>query len=144
MSTSAQSSNDTNRPGLPHSRCVSSAEADVDWALTSTAALAGGGTGTAVPGAVTRAHHGVLFLDEATASLDPASVLMIETIVAEARDQGTRILFITHDLAQARRLADEVVFLNRGRLAEHAPAARFFDRPDSEAARAFLEGRILV
>ncbi len=86
----------------------------------------------------------VLFLDEATASLDPASVLMIETIVAEARDQGTRILFITHDLAQARRLADEVVFLNRGRLAEHAPAARFFDRPDSEAARAFLEGRILV
>lgn len=86
----------------------------------------------------------VLFLDEPTASLDPASVLMIETIVAEARDQGARILFITHDIAQARRLADEVVFLNRGRVAEQAPAARFFDRPESDPARAFLEGRILV
>lgn len=89
-------------------------------------------------------HPDVLFLDEPTASLDPASVLMIETIVAEARDQGARILFITHDIAQAKRLADEVVFLSRGRLAEHAPAARFFDRPGSDAARAFLEGRILV
>jgi tungstate transport system ATP-binding protein len=86
----------------------------------------------------------VLFLDEPTASLDPASVQMIETIVAEARDAGVRILFITHDMAQARRLADEVVFLHRGRVAEHAPADRFFDNPETEAAAAFLAGRILV
>ena len=86
----------------------------------------------------------VLFLDEPTASLDPASTLAIEEIVRAASRRGTKILFVTHDIGQAKRQADDVVFLHKGRLAEHQPAARFFSNPTSEAARAYLAGRILV
>lgn len=86
----------------------------------------------------------VLFLDEPTASLDPASVLAIEQIVTQAHRSGTRVIFVSHDIGQARRLADEVVFLHRGRLVEHARADRFFTNPESETAAAYLEGRIVL
>ena len=86
----------------------------------------------------------VLFLDEPTASLDPASVMAIERIVGHARLRGVRVVFVTHDVGQARRLADDVVFLHRGRVAEHGPAADFFPRPQSQAARDYLAGRIVV
>ncbi len=84
----------------------------------------------------------VLLLDEPTSSLDPASTLAIETLVRDAREQGTKIVFVTHDIGQARRLADEVVFMAGGRIAERAPASKFFASPRSEAAHAFLHGRI--
>jgi len=86
----------------------------------------------------------VLFLDEPTASLDPASVLAIEGIVSEARAHGVRIVFVTHDIGQARRMADDVVFLHGGRIAEHSRAADFFPEPRSAAARDYLKGRIVV
>lgn len=86
----------------------------------------------------------VLFLDEPTASLDPASTLKIEEIVLDAAANGTRIVFITHDLGQARRLADDVVFLAKGRVAEYGTAATFFDDPASEPARAYLAGRLVI
>lgn len=86
----------------------------------------------------------VLFLDEPTASLDPASVLMIERIVSEALDRGVRVIFVTHDIGQARRMARDVVFLHKGRIAEHGPAAAFFTNPVSPAARDYLNGRIVV
>ena len=86
----------------------------------------------------------VLLLDEPTASLDPASVLAIERIVAEARDHGVRVIFVTHDVGQARRMADDIVFLHRGRVAEHAPAAAFFPEPKTQAARDYLNGRIVI
>lgn len=86
----------------------------------------------------------VLFLDEPTASLDPASTLRIEEIVGRARARGIRIVFVTHDSGQARRLADDVVFLHRGRVVEHATADRFFPVPHSAPARAYLDGRIVV
>jgi tungstate transport system ATP-binding protein len=86
----------------------------------------------------------VLFLDEPTASLDPASVLAIEGIVAQARTRGVRIIFVTHDIGQARRLADDVVFLHAGRVAEHSPASMFFTAPACDAARAYLSGQIIV
>lgn len=86
----------------------------------------------------------VLFLDEPTASLDPASVLAIESIVTDARNRGMRVIFVTHDMGQARRMADDVLFLNHGRIAEHSPAADFFPKPQSQAARDYLNGRIVV
>jgi tungstate transport system ATP-binding protein len=67
---------------------------------------------------------------------------MIEEILREERSRGTRIICVTHDVAQARRLADDVVFLSKGRLVEHRPAAAFFDAPRAIAARAYLEGRL--
>jgi len=71
-------------------------------------------------------------------------MLTIEQVVRAAQQNGTKIIFVTHDLNQAKRLADEVLFLHRGQLLEHAPADHFFNAPRSEFSRAYLEGRILV
>ena len=84
----------------------------------------------------------VLFLDEPTANLDPAVTRTIEDLIAAIDESGTKIIMTTHDLGQARRLADEVIFLHRGRLLEQTPAEEFFDRPRSEAARAFVAGEL--
>ncbi|MSO93188.1 MAG: ATP-binding cassette domain-containing protein [Rhodospirillales bacterium] len=84
----------------------------------------------------------VLFLDEPTASLDPAATFAVEGIVNAIRAGGTCIVMTTHDLAQARRMADEVMFLHHGRLLEKTPAASFFAAPASEPARAFLKGEL--
>jgi tungstate transport system ATP-binding protein len=86
----------------------------------------------------------VLFLDEPTTNLDPASTLAIERLIQQAHERGTKIVLVTHDVGQARRLADEVAFLHRGRIEEHSPAARFFEAPASPRARAFLEGRLVL
>jgi tungstate transport system ATP-binding protein len=86
----------------------------------------------------------VLFLDEPTANLDPNSTATIERIVRQARARGTKVVFVTHDLGQARRLADDVIFLHAGRVAEHSPAGRFFDHPESNQAADYLAGRLLL
>jgi tungstate transport system ATP-binding protein len=85
----------------------------------------------------------VLFLDEPTASLDPAATRAVEDIIAAFHRAGTKIVMTTHDLGQARRLADEVVFLHEGHLLEVAPAAEFFSAPRTAEARAFLDGKLL-
>lgn len=86
----------------------------------------------------------VLLLDEPTSSLDPAATLAIEKLIDEVRRRGTRLVLITHDLGQARRLADDVQFMHHGRIVEHGPAAEFFRSPQSAPAQAFLEGRIFL
>jgi tungstate transport system ATP-binding protein len=85
----------------------------------------------------------VLFLDEPTANLDPAATRAVESMISEFVRDGIRIVMTTHDLGQARRLADEIVFLNRGTLIEQAPAAAFFDQPRTAEAAAFLRGDLL-
>lgn len=85
----------------------------------------------------------VLFLDEPTASLDPAATRAVENIVAAIHESGTKIVLTTHDLGQARRLADQVFFLHQGRLVEEASAETFFDAPQSREAAAFLKGELL-
>jgi tungstate transport system ATP-binding protein len=82
----------------------------------------------------------VLFLDEPTASLDPAASRAIEERVRAIHASGTTIVMSTHNLAQARRLAERVVFLQDGRLIETASADRFFAAPRTAEAAAFLEG----
>jgi tungstate transport system ATP-binding protein len=86
----------------------------------------------------------VLFLDEPTANLDPFSMAAIESIIGRTHERGTKIVLVTHDIGQARRLADDVIFLNRGRLVEHSPADRFFENPDSTQARDYLAGRLVL
>jgi tungstate transport system ATP-binding protein len=85
----------------------------------------------------------VLFLDEPTASLDPAATQAVEALLDHIHHTGTKIIMTTHDLGQARRLADEVLFLHQGRLVEHAPAPAFFSTPQSKEAAAFLAGKLL-
>jgi tungstate transport system ATP-binding protein len=86
----------------------------------------------------------ILFLDEPTANLDPASTLAIEHLIQTAHEQGTKIVLVTHDVGQAKRLADEVVFLHQGRVEEQCSAGDFFAAPASMRARAFLEGRLVL
>jgi tungstate transport system ATP-binding protein len=86
----------------------------------------------------------ILFLDEPTASLDPASTLAIEGLLIDAQHRGIKIVVVTHDVGQARRLAHDVVFLHHGRVVEHALAKNFFVQPESEAARAFLAGGLVL
>jgi tungstate transport system ATP-binding protein len=81
----------------------------------------------------------LLILDEPTASLDPASTREVERIVGEIAAAGTRILMTTHNLGQARRMADEVVFIDHGHVLEQTPVATFFKQPQTDAAQGFLK-----
>lgn len=86
----------------------------------------------------------LLLLDEPTASLDPASTHAVEELVRMAQAQGVAAVLVTHDLGQARRLGEELVFLDRGAVAEAGPAAELLTAPQSEAARAWLDGRLYL
>ena len=82
----------------------------------------------------------VLFLDEPCAQLDPGATRSIESMIEGFAADGITVVMTTHDLAQARRLAEDVAFLHRGRLLEAGPSAAFFAGPGSPEARAFLAG----
>ena len=86
----------------------------------------------------------VLFLDEPTASLDPSSTLAIETAIAATSARGVKIILVTHDAGQARRLANDVVFIHRGAVVEHCGADAFFKQPVSMAARDYLAGKLVI
>jgi tungstate transport system ATP-binding protein len=82
----------------------------------------------------------ILFMDEPTASLDPGATREVERVIGEIHGSGTKIVMTTHDLGQARRIADEIVFLSAGRIVEQTPAPEFFNQPRSPDAAAYLEG----
>lgn len=84
----------------------------------------------------------VLFLDEPTANLDPGASREIEAIIEAIHAGGTKIIMTTHNLGQARRLADEILFLHEGRLVEHAGTGEFFNRPATAEAAAFIKGEL--
>ena len=84
----------------------------------------------------------VLFLDEPTANLDPGATHEIERIVGAMHAAGTKIVMVTHNLGQARRLGDEILFLHQGRLLERASPDRFFKQPASAEAAQFVEGEL--
>ncbi len=96
--------------------------------------------------AVTRANAlepDCLLLDEPTANVDPAAGAALERFLLRLSALGRGFVMTTHDLAQARRLAQTVVFMHRGRVEEVAPSVQFFTRPRSELARRFLDGEWL-
>ncbi|MDP1653192.1 MAG: ATP-binding cassette domain-containing protein [Rhodocyclaceae bacterium] len=84
----------------------------------------------------------LLFLDEPTASLDPASSREVERIIHEIAATGTRIVMTTHNLGQAKRIADEVIFIEDGRVLEQTPVAEFFSQPRAAAARDFIRDEL--
>ena len=86
----------------------------------------------------------VLFLDEPTASLDPAATKAFEDVIRAVVERGIKVVMSTHDLGEARRLAGEIVMLHRGRVIETAAAASFFDTPQSDEARRFIAGDLLI
>lgn len=84
----------------------------------------------------------ILFLDEPTASLDPAAALKVERVIGKIAANGCKIVMTTHNLGQARRIADEVIFLHHGRVTEYTPASVFFSLPRSTEAATFLKGEL--
>ena len=87
-------------------------------------------------------HPEVLFLDEPTASLDPSATREIETVIRAFDAAGTKIVMATHNLGQARRLGDEVIYLHQGRVIERASADKFFSQPATVEAAAFIKGEL--
>ncbi|THH34840.1 amino acid ABC transporter ATP-binding protein [Aliishimia ponticola] len=85
----------------------------------------------------------LLFLDEPSASLDGRATREIEDILQSAKSAGTALILATHDMGQARRLADRVVFLLGGQVHEEGTATDFFARPKTQEAAAFLKGDIV-
>jgi tungstate transport system ATP-binding protein len=86
----------------------------------------------------------ILFLDEPTASLDPAATKAVEDIVGSIVASGIKVVMATHDLGQARRLAGDIVLLVGGRIVEHRPANQFFASPATPEAAAFLRGDLVI
>jgi tungstate transport system ATP-binding protein len=84
----------------------------------------------------------VLFLDEPSSNLDPSATKEIEAIIQSIHAAGAKIVMATHNLAQAKRLGDEVLFIHQGRLAERSPIDRFFTHPASPEAEAFIKGEL--
>jgi tungstate transport system ATP-binding protein len=86
----------------------------------------------------------VLFLDEPTASLDPAATKAVENVISGIAARGIKVVMSTHDVGEARRLAGEIVLIHRGRVLESGPAAEFFTDPKTQEARRFVGGELLV
>jgi tungstate transport system ATP-binding protein len=86
----------------------------------------------------------VLFLDEPTASLDPAAIKAIEDIIRAVTLRGIKVVMSTHHLGEAKRLAGEIVLMHRGRIVETSPAKTFFAAPKTDEARRFVAGELLL
>ena len=84
----------------------------------------------------------VVFLDEPTASLDPAATIVIENILRGATNGGCKLIAVTQSVGQALRLADDIVFMHRGKVIEHTQRDEFLKAPKSAVARAFVEGKL--
>src|SRR6202012_4614513 len=83
---------------------------------------------------------GVLLLDEPTSSLDPVATESIEALIRTLVPRLT-VVIVTHNLAQARRVSDDTVFLNKGRMVEHGETSQVFDHPAQEETAQYVGGR---
>ncbi len=86
----------------------------------------------------------ILLLDEPTASVDPVSTAPIEAMLKHAAQHGCKIVIVSHDLNQVKRLADVVLLMNRGSVVEQEAVGPFFEQPKSTTARKWLAGELLV
>ena len=84
----------------------------------------------------------VVLLDEPTVALDPPSVLGFENIIHRFKQSDTKVIMTTHDLAQAKRLADEIIFIDAGKVIEQSSAEKFFLGPQSTQAKNFISGEL--
>ncbi len=86
----------------------------------------------------------MLFMDEATANVDPASTLVIEQQLCNAMQAGLKVVMISHDTGQARRLANDVLLMHNGHVVEHSDRQAFFERTNNPVTRRWLAGELLV
>jgi len=81
----------------------------------------------------------LLLLDEITSALDPELVGEVLALVRDLKDQGVTMMIATHEMTFARRVADRICFLDRGRILESGPPAQIFDAPNEPRTRQFLQ-----
>jgi polar amino acid transport system ATP-binding protein len=81
----------------------------------------------------------LLLLDEITSALDPELVGEVLALVRDLKDQGVTMMIATHEMTFARRVADRICFLDRGRILESGPPAQIFDEPHEPRTRQFLQ-----
>jgi len=84
----------------------------------------------------------LLLLDEPTANLDPASTKIIEDIILNLKMMGIKIIFVTHNILQAKRIADDIIFLNEGKMVEHLDKQEFFSNSKSIQVQNYLNGKL--
>lgn len=109
-------------------------------AKKSAKSLSGGELARLALGRVLAGEHELLILDEPSASMDMESTLLAEELIRSyAAEHNAAVLLVTHSLAQARRMADEAMFLKDGLLIERGPAERILKKPEKEETKRFLE-----
>ena len=86
----------------------------------------------------------ILLLDEPTANADPLTTIKIEKIIKEEAIAGKKILLVTHNIPQAKRLGHDITFIHRGKVLEHCDKAFFLNHPKVKEIDQFLEGEILI
>lgn len=86
----------------------------------------------------------ILFLDEATANVDPASTLLIEQQLKRAMARGLSVVMISHDIGQVKRMADYVVLMHQGNIVEYASKMHFFDQSVNLQTCKWIAGELLV
>ena len=86
----------------------------------------------------------ILLLDEPTANADPRTTIKIEKIIKEEAIAGKKILLVTHNIPQAKRLGQDIAFIHRGKVLEHCDKAVFLNHPKVKEINQFLEGEILI
>lgn len=84
----------------------------------------------------------ILYLDEPTANLDPRATAFLENMIVKNYDNQTTIVMATHDLMQAKRIAQEIIYIENGSIIETAKAGDFFNNPKSDQARNFIQGKL--
>ncbi len=80
----------------------------------------------------------VMLFDEPTSALDPEMIKEVLDVMVGLADDGMTMIVVTHEIAFARRVADLMIFMDRGEIVETAPPAEFFSAPKSERTRLFL------
>jgi tungstate transport system ATP-binding protein len=84
----------------------------------------------------------ILLLDEPTANLDPNSATIMERAIIDRRNKDSIIIMATHNLSQAKRLGDEIIHIYNGKIIERATPEEFFDNPQNEITRKFINGEL--
>ncbi len=86
----------------------------------------------------------LLLLDEPTANLDPGNIELIEDMITNlAQAKNITVIMVTHNIFQARRIANQVIFINEGKIVEMGPTEKLFSKPEKKQTKAFIEGRMI-
>ena len=86
----------------------------------------------------------LVLLDEPTANLDPNTTEQVEEIVRQFKQQGSDVIFTSHQLAQVQRLAEYIIFIDQGQIKEKGPVGPFFSNPQTQAAKRYLHQELVA